>query len=159
MSRVSCEKSMHSMHAPHPREKQENQYHDICGTDAASKLRGGGCERVGHGSIGVSAEKASLLDLRGFYCGEPQAYTSGRGSSVRGLPMFARKRMAGFYRFRAIGAVLIALFSLTVKAGQNFEVYVSNEKSGDVTVINGSDNRVLATIPVGKRPRGIHAGP
>jgi YVTN family beta-propeller protein len=73
--------------------------------------------------------------------------------------MFARKRMAGFYRFRAIGAVLIALFSLTVKAGQNFEVYVSNEKSGDVTVINGSDNRVLATIPVGKRPRGIHAGP
>jgi YVTN family beta-propeller protein len=73
--------------------------------------------------------------------------------------MFARKRMAGFYRFRALGLVLIALFSLTVKAGQNYQVYVSNEKSGDVTVINGSDNQVLATIPVGKRPRGIHAGP
>src|SRR6202035_1818854 len=28
---------------------------------------------------------------------------------------------------------------------------------GDVTVINGSDNQVLGTIPVGKRPRGIHA--
>jgi YVTN family beta-propeller protein len=38
-------------------------------------------------------------------------------------------------------------------------VYVSNEKSGDVTVINGGDNRVLGTIPVGKRPRGIHASP
>jgi YVTN family beta-propeller protein len=73
--------------------------------------------------------------------------------------MFARKRMAGFYRFRAIGAVLVALFSLTVKAGQNYQVYVSNEKSGDVTVIDGSSNQVLATIPVGKRPRGIHASP
>jgi YVTN family beta-propeller protein len=73
--------------------------------------------------------------------------------------MCARKRIAGFYRFRAIGTVLIALFSLTVKAGQNYQIYVSNEKSGDVTIINGSDNQVLGTVPVGKRPRGIHASP
>lgn len=55
--------------------------------------------------------------------------------------------------------MLLALLPQIVQAGQNFEVYVSNEKSGDVTVINGSDNRVVATIPLGKRPRGVHASP
>lgn len=40
-----------------------------------------------------------------------------------------------------------------------YQVYVTNEKSGDVTVINGSTLKVSATIPVGKRPRGIHASP
>jgi YVTN family beta-propeller protein len=56
-------------------------------------------------------------------------------------------------------ALALAAWPLIGHAGSNFQVYVSNEKSGDVTVINGSDNQVLATIPVGKRPRGIHAGP
>lgn len=42
---------------------------------------------------------------------------------------------------------------------QSYEIYVSNEKSGDVTVINGSDFKVITTIPVGKRPRGIHTSP
>src|SRR5260370_33814810 len=58
-----------------------------------------------------------------------------------------------------MACMLIALPPLTAQAGQNYQVYVSNEKSGDVTVINGSDNQVLGTIPVGKRPRGIHASP
>jgi YVTN family beta-propeller protein len=40
-----------------------------------------------------------------------------------------------------------------------YQIYVSNEKSGDVTVINGGDFSVAATIAVGKRPRGIHASP
>ena len=43
--------------------------------------------------------------------------------------------------------------------GQNYQIFVSNEKSGDVTVINGGDFKVVATIPVGKRPRGIQASP
>src|SRR4051812_42200108 len=34
-------------------------------------------------------------------------------------------------------------------------IYVSNERSGDVSVIDPATNRVVATIPVGKRPRGI----
>src|SRR5205085_8718852 len=34
-------------------------------------------------------------------------------------------------------------------------IYVSNERSNDVSVIDPSSNRVVATIPVGKRPRGI----
>jgi YVTN family beta-propeller protein len=44
-------------------------------------------------------------------------------------------------------------------AATHWQLFVSNEKSGDVTVIDGSDLKVLATIPVGKRPRGIHVSP
>ena len=40
-----------------------------------------------------------------------------------------------------------------------YQVFVSNEKSGNLTVISGADFKVTATIPVGKRPRGIHASP
>ena len=40
-----------------------------------------------------------------------------------------------------------------------FAIYVSNERSGDVSVIDGQTNAVVATIPVGKRPRGIHCSP
>ncbi|MDP9089379.1 MAG: beta-propeller fold lactonase family protein [Pseudomonadota bacterium] len=73
--------------------------------------------------------------------------------------MFARKGVPAFYNFHALAAVLAALAAVPGQAGQNYQVYVSNEKSGDVTVINGGDNQVLATIAVGKRPRGIHASP
>jgi PQQ-dependent catabolism-associated beta-propeller protein len=38
-------------------------------------------------------------------------------------------------------------------------VYVSNEGSGDMTVIDPDKPEPLATIPLGKRPRGIHAAP
>ena len=46
------------------------------------------------------------------------------------------------------------------QAGEaGWQVYVTNERSGDVTVINGGDFSVAATIPVVKRPRGIHVSP
>src|SRR5260370_7144060 len=73
--------------------------------------------------------------------------------------MLTRWRIAGFYSLHALGCTLLALSPLTAQAGQNYQIYVSNEKSGDVTVISGGDNQVLGTIPVGKRPRGIHASP
>src|SRR4051794_40417079 len=38
-------------------------------------------------------------------------------------------------------------------------VYVTNEASGDLTVINGDTQAILATAPLGKRPRGIQASP
>jgi YVTN family beta-propeller protein len=41
----------------------------------------------------------------------------------------------------------------------NYLVFVSNERSGDVTVIDGTTDAVVASFPVGKRPRGIHATP
>jgi YVTN family beta-propeller protein len=38
-------------------------------------------------------------------------------------------------------------------------VYVSNEGSNDVTVIDAAIDEVVATIPVGKRPRGLRVSP
>jgi YVTN family beta-propeller protein len=40
-----------------------------------------------------------------------------------------------------------------------YRVYVTNEVSGDLTVIDSEKLDVVATIPLGKRPRGIHASP
>src|SRR5436190_11234772 len=59
--------------------------------------------------------------------------------------------------------VLVALFitsvSFTRAESPNYSVFVSNERSGDLTVIDGNTDEVVATFPVGKRPRGIHATP
>jgi len=38
-------------------------------------------------------------------------------------------------------------------------IYVTNEASGDLSVIDSGNLSVIATIPLGKRPRGIHASP
>ena len=40
-----------------------------------------------------------------------------------------------------------------------YHVYVTNEVGGDLTVIDGGTNQVVATIPLGKRPRGIKVSP
>lgn len=40
-----------------------------------------------------------------------------------------------------------------------YRVFVTNETSGDLSIIDGSTLEVIATIPLGKRPRGIHASP
>lgn len=42
-------------------------------------------------------------------------------------------------------------------AGPRF--YVSNETSGDMTIIDGTKLEAIATVPLGKRPRGIHPSP
>jgi YVTN family beta-propeller protein len=34
-------------------------------------------------------------------------------------------------------------------------VYITNEQSGDLSIIHGGTNEVVATIPLGKRPRGV----
>src|SRR5215510_2378058 len=41
----------------------------------------------------------------------------------------------------------------------SYLVFVTNERSGDVTVIDGATDGVVGSFPVGKRPRGIHATP
>src|SRR5690242_16958777 len=45
------------------------------------------------------------------------------------------------------------------RASTPYFICVSNEKSGDVTIIDGATHKPIATIPVGPRPRGIHASP
>jgi len=60
-----------------------------------------------------------------------------------------------------LAATLIVslLVAIPAQAAGGFDVYVSNERSGDITVIDGASFQVIATIPVGKRPRGVHASP
>src|SRR4051812_34992492 len=52
--------------------------------------------------------------------------------------------------------VLLAFVAATATANaQPFLVYVTNERSGDLTIIDGESDAVLGTFPIGKRPRGI----
>lgn len=44
-------------------------------------------------------------------------------------------------------------------ASAPYRIYVTNERSGDLSVIDAATYEVVATIPLGKRPRGIHASP
>jgi YVTN family beta-propeller protein len=64
----------------------------------------------------------------------------------------------------ALTTILLAVIqpyitSAQSPAGSAYRIYVTNERSGDLTVIDGTDFKVIATIPVGKRPRGIHVSP
>src|SRR6476646_5811592 len=57
-----------------------------------------------------------------------------------------------------VSLLLWILFTAATRAeSTSYIVFVSNERSGDVTVIDGAKDAVVATFPVGKRPRGIHA--
>src|SRR5258708_827686 len=58
-----------------------------------------------------------------------------------------------------LGVLLVRAGLAEVHAAGSYQVCVSNERSGDISVIDGVSLKVIATIPVGKRPRGIHASP
>jgi YVTN family beta-propeller protein len=59
-----------------------------------------------------------------------------------------------------IGILAVAFAGIVEGAeGPGYYAFVSNERSGDVTVIDGTSDEVVATFAVGKRPRGIHATP
>jgi YVTN family beta-propeller protein len=59
--------------------------------------------------------------------------------------------------FFAVLAVLLA--PAPASAQRRPLAFVSNEASRDVSVIDLGTHRVVATIPVGVRPRGIQASP
>jgi YVTN family beta-propeller protein len=73
--------------------------------------------------------------------------------------IFSKQKIAAW--FAAMLVVLSAGGTNTraslPEATNNFLLYVSNERSGDVTVIDPARASAIATFPVGKRPRGIHA--
>jgi len=77
-------------------------------------------------------------------------------------------------RLHATGAIRAAVFAPLLAAWlvapgtapaqasppePSYDIYVSNERSGDVTVVNGTDFSVRRALAVGKRPRGIHTSP
>src|SRR5881275_979941 len=67
------------------------------------------------------------------------------------------------YASRVNAQFILYLFlasALVVRAeSPDYFIYVSNERSGDISVIDGATDSVVATFVVGKRPRGIHAAP
>jgi len=64
-----------------------------------------------------------------------------------------------------IGAGLALLFAgcsrppAKSESKPGFRIYVTNETSGDLSVIDSLTLNVVATVPLGKRPRAIHASP
>ena len=53
--------------------------------------------------------------------------------------------------------LLAALLSSCAPSGPPYRVYISNEGSGDLTIIDPEKMVATATVPIGKRARGIHA--
>ena len=69
-------------------------------------------------------------------------------------------------RWARCSCFMTVLLLLAVCAGSldknvpgHFRIYVTNENSGDLSVMDGATLEVIATVPLGKRPRGIHASP
>src|SRR5438093_7763507 len=55
--------------------------------------------------------------------------------------------------------VLLVLLTRPADASADVRVFVTNEKSDDVTVIDATTRAVVKTIAVGKRPRGVAVSP
>src|SRR5581483_10866290 len=74
-------------------------------------------------------------------------------------------RMIGLRSTRslsALGAIVLAAAAAAparTSAAAAYQIFVSNERAGTVTIIDGGNFKVIDTIPVGKRPRGIHTSP
>jgi len=56
-------------------------------------------------------------------------------------------------------AILATQFLGRSVTAADYRVYVTNERSGDLTVIDGRTDAVVEAIPLGKRPRGVQVSP
>src|SRR3954453_17808202 len=56
----------------------------------------------------------------------------------------------------AVPALCLGLLAACGPAGPSYKVYISNEGSGDLTVIDPVKMEALTTVPIGKRARGLH---
>lgn len=80
-----------------------------------------------------------------------------RGSPLPAAP--ARRRTANFRRLALLTACAAAAALASSFALAETHAFVTNEMSDDVSVIDLASVKVVATIPVGKRPRGIGVAP
>jgi YVTN family beta-propeller protein len=70
-------------------------------------------------------------------------------------------------RAKTLGGIALAAISLAAchpakapdKAQADYSVYVTNEGSDDLSIIDGLSHQLVATVPVGKRPRGVRVSP
>ena len=56
-------------------------------------------------------------------------------------------------------AVVGARVESALQKPGGYRIYVTNESSGDMSIIDSVSMEVIDTVPLGKRPRGIHASP
>src|ERR1700739_676781 len=75
---------------------------------------------------------------------------------MAGLNHAVLARIAGAL---ALTVATVGSLLATAAAPQSYQIYRPNEVSGDITIIDGSSFKVVGTLPVGKRPRGIHVSP
>src|SRR6476469_5801044 len=66
-------------------------------------------------------------------------------------------RLQSWLAALALPALFLAGCGSKGPEGPSYRVYVSNEGSGDLTVIDPVKMEALSTVPLGKRARGIHA--
>jgi len=59
----------------------------------------------------------------------------------------------------AVLLVILAGCAKEPEKAKGYRIYVTNERSGDLSIIDSTTHTVVATVPLGKRPRGIHASP
>jgi YVTN family beta-propeller protein len=68
---------------------------------------------------------------------------------------------------RFVKSALIATLALTTmesfaaaqSAPLGYRVFVTNERTGTLSVIDGASKQLVATVPLGKRPRGLKVSP
>ena len=68
--------------------------------------------------------------------------------------------MKQLFRDTLLASLLgVAVLAEASDARAAYQIYVTNERSGDLTIIDGETHKVITTVPVGKRPRGIQVSP
>jgi len=111
-------------------------------------------------AVGKEWEESGKTRTCGLF-GFALRFGLGTGQARMPVPLqqyLARRGYSIFLNALGFAAVGLALtFGFNARAG--YEVFVSNERAGNLTVIKGADFQVLTNIPVGKRPRGIRASP
>jgi YVTN family beta-propeller protein len=55
--------------------------------------------------------------------------------------------------------IALLLLTLVLRTGAAELIAISNERSGTVSLLRDDDHSLISAIPVGQRPRGIHASP
>jgi YVTN family beta-propeller protein len=60
---------------------------------------------------------------------------------------------------RAVAVLLLLAAPSALLAQDGYLVYVTNEDSNDLSIIDPVTNEVMMTLPVGKRPRGVRVSP
>lgn len=59
----------------------------------------------------------------------------------------------------AAGSAVLAVTPQKPAVAVAYRVLVTNEREGTLSVIDGASRKVIATVPLGKRPRGLKASP